>query len=203
MTWNSVPGLPPVHAETATDIDYDQLGRRLETSALSPTPSEAQGILCGLICGGDPDPERTWLGQLLPAPEAEHESAQTDLSVAATDAGLRALARRTLNEIQGSGLGFTVLLPDDSRPLVDRATGLYDWVRGFLFALGLLGVSDRDLSAQGREVLGDFANLTRMDLDALGEGEEEEQALTELTEFVWVAAMLIYEERVSARRGPP
>jgi len=38
-----------------------------------------------------------------------------------------------------------------------------------------------------------------MDLDALEGSEENEEAFEELREFVWVAAMLVYEE--VARRG--
>lgn len=196
----------PVQPEIATDIQYDQIRHLLEASVLSPTPSEAQGILCGLICGGAPDPEAAWLSQLFPEPACDHgqdhEPTPPDPRQPEARAGLKALARQTLDEIQGAGLGFRVLLPDESRPLAERATALYDWARGFLFALGVLGVSERDLSEQGREVLKDFTDLTRMDLDELGDGEENEQALTELTEFVWVAALLLYEERVTASRGP-
>ena len=47
--------------ETTTETDYDQLGRLLQLSDLAPTPGEAHGILCGLVCGGARDPERTWL----------------------------------------------------------------------------------------------------------------------------------------------
>lgn len=69
-------------------------------------------------------------------------------------------------------------------------------MRGFLFALGVLGVGEQDLSEQTREVFHDFSELTRLDLGALDEGEDNEAALTELSEFVWVAAMLLYQERV-------
>jgi hypothetical protein len=182
--------------EAATDIDYDRIGRLLESSALAPTPGEAHGILCGLICGGDPDPRRSWLDQLLPTCSPGGDA--SDLLVGEACVGLGALAECTWDQIHGPGLGFSLLLPDDSRPLAERATALYDWVRGFLYALGLLGVSERDLSEQTREIFRDFSDLTRMDLNALGEGEENEDALTEIAEFVWVAAMLVYEERVAA-----
>ncbi len=36
-----------------------------------------------------------------------------------------------------------------------------------------------------------------MDTQSLEESEEEEDALTEIVEFIWVAAMLVYGERVS------
>ena len=78
---------------------------------------------------------------------------------------------------------------------------MYDWCRGFLYGLGLAGISDRDLSEQTREVFHDFTEVTRLDLAGLEEGEDNEDALTEIVEFLWVAAMLVYEERVAAREG--
>ena len=197
----------PANSEAATDIEYDRIGQLLTASALSPTPGEAHGILCGLICAGDPDPGRTWLDQMLPAsdsdPALDDDRPPADLPVAQARLGLESLARHTLEQIRGPGIGFDLLLPDDSRSLAERATALYDWVRGFLFALGLLRLSERDLSEQSREIFRDFADLTRLDTDDLDEGEDNENALAELTEFVWVAAMLLYEERVGARREAP
>ncbi len=159
-------------------------------------------MLCGLICGGAPDPERAWLDQVLPLPAPTPDPEAPDApeaQVGSARADLGAFARQTQERIAGPALGFALLLPDDDRVLAERATALYDWVRGFLFSLGVIGFKERDLSAQAREVLRDFENITRMDLDALPDDEENEVALTELTEFVWVAGMLIYEERVAAR----
>ena len=56
------------------------------------------------------------------------------------------------------------------------------------------GVKESDLSEQTREVFADFIAITQLDLDRLGEDGDNEEALTELTEFVWVAAMLVYDE---------
>lgn len=185
----------PAAMETTTDIEYDQFGRLLQESVLAPTPSEAHGLLCGLICGGAPTPERAWLDQLFPTPNAGDPHLQEALT------GLHTLARQTLDGLQGRGLSFIPLAPDEACPLVERATALYDWVRGFLFAFGVLGIAERDLPEQTREVLRDFADITRLDLDQLSESEEDESALTELLEFVRVAAMLVYEERMVARPG--
>jgi uncharacterized protein YgfB (UPF0149 family) len=178
--------------EAVTDIDYEEVRRLIEASDLSPSPSEAQGILCGLICGGDPRAAETWLDQLL-APKGTR--AVDLLAVEGRDSLIR-LAEQTFEEIQGPDLGFTLLLPDESGPLVERATAVYDWVRGFLFGLGILGFDERGLSEQAREIFRDFADLTYLDLSALDEGEENEAALTEITEFVRIAAMLLYQERV-------
>jgi len=159
-------------------------------------------MLCGLICGGSAAPESAWLDLLLPVPPLNPDADATQgQAVQPARAALGRLARRTLERIAGPGLDFPLLLPDDSRALAERATALYDWVRGFLFSIGVLGLAERDLSAQAQEVLRDFADITRLDLNQLQEDEENESALTELTEFVWVAAMLIYEERAVPRTG--
>ena len=89
--------------------------------------------------------------------------------------------------------------PGDSAPLGERALWLYDWIRGFLYALGLVSLSESDLSEQGREILRDLTAITQMDLDDLEESEDNEQALAEVIEFVRVAAMLIHHERAIAR----
>jgi uncharacterized protein len=148
-------------------------------------------MLCGFLCGGDTDPLRTWLEQLFPS--AENTGSARD--------ALRALGAETLATSSQSDFGLTLLSPDDDRPLAERAIALYDWVRGFLYALGILGVSERDLTEEGREVYLDLADLTRMDLDALDDNEENEAALAEVTEFVRIAAMLIREERSVRRAG--
>lgn len=178
--------------ETDTDIDYEAVRRLLEVSDLSPSPGEAQGMLCGLICGGDREPTETWLQQLVPVTDA----AGGDLLAAEARSGLARLADGTLEDIQGPAMGCTILLPDDASPIEERATALYDWVRGFLFALGLVELREEGLGAQTREVLRDFTQITRMDLDDLDEDEENELALAEIAEFVRVAAMLVYQERV-------
>lgn len=179
----------------AADIDYSGLGRLLATSDLSPSPSEAHGILCGLICGGDPEAVETWLDQVLPGGEGQG----SDLRAAEARAGLRRLADQTLWEIQGPAMGFTIRLPDELETLAGRAIALYDWVRGFLFALGVLRLGEQGVSHQAREILQDLTRLTHLDLNDLDEGEENEAALTEITEFLRVAAMLLYQERVLDR----
>lgn len=181
--------------QPATETDYGQLSQRLAVCDLTPSAAEAHGILCGLICAGEPRPEERWLAELLAGADAE------DLLARELRTSLAHLAARTREEIDGPGLGFAPLLPDESRSLGERATGLYDWSRGFLFGLGLAGVDADALSAQAREALDDFAAITRMDLAALDEDEDNEEALMELQEFIWVAAMLIHEERGRREEG--
>jgi len=178
-----------------TTDSYPRLDQCIEGSALSPSPAEVHGILCGLICAGHPQADTTWLAEM------GLQSTPGDLLAQNCEAQLRDLAERTHADIEGPGLGFSPLLPSDEMPLQERATAVYDWCRGFLYGLGLAGVSDHDLSDQTREVFRDFTEITRLDLADLDEGEDNEDALTEIVEFLWVAAMLVYEERVAAKEG--
>lgn len=152
-------------------------------------------MLCGFLCGGGADPIDRWLDQLVPAVESEDASRQE-----AREA-LRELAAPIENAVRGPDLALDIPLPEESAALLERATAVYDWVRGYLYAMGVLGISERDLSEEGREVFRDFADLTRMDLDALDESEENEEALMEVTEFVRVAAMVIHDERSAPKEA--
>jgi len=150
-------------------------------------------MLTGLICAGVPSAGEVWIDELFTGSE------KISLPDAQTLRALQALASHTRDEVVGPGFGFTPLLPQDEYPLRERATALYDWTRGFVYGLSVASVRQDDLSEQGREVISDFAEITRMDLDDLDEDEDNETALAELQEFVRVAAMLVFEERVTTR----
>jgi uncharacterized protein YgfB (UPF0149 family) len=183
--------------QAATAIDYQELTQRLAVSDMVPSAAEAHGILCALICAGSPRAEESWLEELLAGVD------EGDLLAQELRPVLQDLALRTRTELAGEELGFTPLLPDESTRLAERALALYDWSRGFLYGLGIAGVDAGDLSEQGREVLGDFASITRLDLDDLEDSEEHEQALMELTEFVKVAVLLLLEEQGNPRGAAP
>ena len=113
----------------------------------------------------------------------------------ACELGLHAVGAETREAVDGPALGFSPLLPDDERPLAERVQALTLWCEGFLYGLGLTGTSDANLSSQAAEAVRDLAEITRADVELSGDSEEDETAFTELQEFLWVAAMLIHEER--------
>lgn len=174
--------------EADPDIDFTSIAEVLEESELSPSAPEAHGLLCGLLCTQRADAEQCWLDQLLPIDSDHAEQRQRDRAILST------LATHTREQLDGPVQIVDVLMPEDSAALSERARALHEWVRGFLYAFGLLGVNDTGLSPQTREILQDFTELTRMDLDAIDEDEEHEQALADIIEFVRVAALLVREE---------
>jgi hypothetical protein len=159
-------------------------------------PAEAHGLACGLICGGVEDVAARWEAELFDASEAG------DVVAAECRRSLKGLLQRTLEDFGGEGMGFDLFLPDDERPLAERATALREWCEGFLYGFGLSGTtSQAALSAEGREALRDFGELTRLDAEHVGPSEDEKEALTEIVEFVRVAAMLIREEVLQHREA--
>jgi yecA family protein len=169
-------------------IDQQGLEAQLTVSALSPSAAEAHGILCALLCAGEPGAKESWIAELLAGTD------DTDLPTQECRRSLRDLAARTCEEIADTQVGFTPLLAEDSRPLAERALGLYDWSRGFLYGVGLSGMDVGRLSEQAREALDTLTDITRLDLDDLEDSEDNEWALMELTELVRIAAVLVYEE---------
>ncbi len=167
---------------------YQALAEGLLALEVEMSPAETQGVLCGLICGGGAQTPERWLGDLLGPAVPE------DLLVAQTRRDWLARAAAARTAIEEGTLGRTLLLPGDDRPLAERAGALHQWSLGFLYGLGLAGRPQSEFSPQTREALGDFVEITRMDLDALEDSEENEAALAEVSEFVWVAATLVYED---------
>ena len=121
-------------------------------------------------------------------------SAAADGAAEARRAALDQVAAWTQATIIPPSASFDLLLPGEDRPLHERANGVLDWVRGLLFGLVLGGLERDRLQGQAREAFDDLVELTRLDLESVAEEDADEQALTEIVEFLRVAAMLIREE---------
>jgi len=80
---------PPM--QSATSPDYQQLTERLGVSELIPSAAEAHGMLCGLICAGEPDAEKRWLTELFADQDPQdllvHEAAESLRTLALNSPG--------------------------------------------------------------------------------------------------------------------
>lgn len=177
------------------NVDYDRLNERIEAAGIAIGASEAHGMFCGLVCGGAEEPETLWLGELF------EEMDRQDLLLQECEQYLLTAGAETREAIDGPELGFPTLLPDDERTLTERVQALKSWCQGFLYGLGLTGTGDENLSDEGDEALRELAEIARADVEFSADSEEDENAYAELQEFLWVAAMLIYEERVRRTEG--
>jgi uncharacterized protein YgfB (UPF0149 family) len=213
LAWYDHASLPEPDAMQSAAPDYDQLGRLLAVSELSPSAAEAHGLYCGLLAAATPhnDPEPRWLAELLPSAVPAEAGASPGLghgqphqhqtAVDECRLLLHELAAHTRAQIDGPAFGIELFLPADDRPLRERAVGVHEWTRGFLFGLGLAGVDAARLAPQTREAFDDLLEVTRMDLNDLDDDEANEQALSDVTEFIRVAAMLLYEDDCPLENG--
>ncbi len=173
-------------------VDYEYLGQCLADVGVDIGASGAHGLMCGLICAGEKEIEqqlnREWFSSLPEGDSAVIECRQAiDESV-----------REVYAAIEGVEFVFPLLLPEENSPLQQRAAAVRDWCEGYLYGVGLAEVKGEDgLPDRAKEALNDLAEISRMDIDAVTGEEEEEAALTEVTEFIWVAAMLLHDELVS------
>ena len=173
-------------------VSYEELRRALARRPRALEPAECHGHLCGwLAVAAHPDPG-AWIGAAAPAGEEDEAGERL----------LRRLHRLTGEALQDPALRFYPLLPPERAPLPERAAALGQWCHGFLEGLGHGGLRrDQPLPAPVQEALRDFSEISR--LGHQGSGEQDEQAFTEILEYVRMAALLVYEELRPLREGRP
>lgn len=145
--------------------------------------SELHGSMTGFLCAGGQPGAQGWLDAL------QLESVDATLAEAA-QAPLAALGDSTAQALQPQDPKLELLLPDADGGLENRALALVDWCRGFLGGFGLGGADADKLDPGMADILRDFADIAAT-VPEMGEQEEDRAALTELTDHVRFAALLL------------
>lgn len=180
----------------ATAITHAELGLVLDELRFGVAASDLHGSLTGYLCGGGIASPRNWLQRL----ELEPDPAAT---TAARMELLERLFRDCRAQLDVAGFTFEPLLPDDDDPLTERAEALVQWCRGFLGGLGLAGINaQRGLSEDAGEILRDFATIASSSFE-YEDAEEDENALTEVLEFIRVSVLLLHAELAAAAASAP
>lgn len=178
----------------------EDFSKMLTKSGADISPTEAHGMLAGLLCGRPDAVSEVWVRLLYTESMTESDANALQLSVPEElNQVLDALYQSTSVQLISGDFDFKLLLPADDYPLAERAYALAEWSRGFLFGFG---VSDQrsydslpdDVSEMLRDY-SDIAQLEHQDADAGAEdgGEDEERAYFELVEYVRMGAMMIYQ----------
>ncbi|MEW8505639.1 MAG: UPF0149 family protein [Candidatus Thiodiazotropha sp.] len=173
--------------------DYSRLEGALNSIGLDIGASEIHGVICGLVCAGTSQSHVDWMEALFA------EWPDEDLLAREARELIGQLYFATREQIGSESLSFMPFLADDSQAIAVRAKGLCDWCVGYLYGLGLAGITDRQLEGDAREALQDISHFTRLDYDSLDSGEATEQAYTELQEFLKVVTILIWGELADIR----
>jgi uncharacterized protein YgfB (UPF0149 family) len=175
---------------TATGLvghyDIDALIMRLR---LGSQASELHGSLCGYLAGGG-----SLRGvSVLAALQLDAEGEKT-IPSPSDQALLDRLVKQCEADLADPELGFEPILPEDDRPLTERAEAMVEWCQGFLGGFGLVGATvHAKLSEEAQEILRDLGTIAGSSFDFENETEDED-ALIEVQEFVRVGAMLLHTE---------
>lgn len=152
--------------------------------------AEAQGIACGLLCAAI-DADASWASEVY----ADFDPA--DALAGECRTLLDGLLHWTRAGLRDDAAQLQLVLPDGSAQ--QRGAALCDWSQGFLFGFGLGGREVMAcLSPQGAEALRDIAEIAQLAIAGIAGGEEDEQSLMELEEYLRVVAMLIHDEVAAA-----
>jgi uncharacterized protein len=168
-------------------ITHAQLAELLANSRFGVGPSDLHGSLTGYLCGGGVADAHEWLGAL----ELVIDEAEAAAIPRAVQADLYEQCAAWFDD---PDMAFEPLLPAPEVSLARRADALVEWCRGFLGGLGLAGVSrQHGLSAEGAEILKDLGTIagTRFEY---ADSEEDENALSEVIEFIRVGVLLLHAE---------
>jgi yecA family protein len=179
------------------DNQYAALANALSDVGAETGAAEAHGMLCGMLSTPGETEQARWIAEVLAHTEPKGEPARDCLQL------LSGLFESTRSEFGDDGMGFTPLLPDDDTALSERAGALGAWCEGYVFGLGLGGLSSREeLPREAGEVVNDFSEIARVDTES-DTGDEGEEAYTELVEYVRTGAMLVRENLAAPSRAAP
>lgn len=173
--------------------NFAELDRTLVDLRLGIGAAELHGSLTGFLCAGGMAHAGSWL----------HDLALDEVADAIKRPDDRAVLDRMFvacaEELDDPDLAFTPLLPPDEQPIQDRAAALVEWCRGFLGGLGLSGTTiDNGLSREGNEILADVNRIAQTRFDQGDSAEDDEDAYTEVVEYVRVGVMLLHAELARA-----
>ena len=171
--------------------EYEQVNNLLLDNHIFLEPSQAHGLLCGLlVCNPNTRPE-SWV-MLASDDEKLWRKLPTETQKEFTD-----ICELSLKELRDPDFRFELLLPQEEEMLAERAHAIGLWCKGFVKGVeeygnylgGLLGKAQEDVE----EALNDLQAIAEVD-HKIKANEEQEKALTAVIEYVRIAVLLVQRE---------
>ena len=163
--------------------------------------TESHGALCGMLCAQGATEASQWMLHVL----GEHE--ETSKLLQTTGKKLLQVHQISVEQMNDNEIEFELMLPDDDEELVSRVEALGNWCQGFVYGLSLGGIrEDTELPEDSKELIKDIVEISRAGYVADDEAEaelnasmddaneEDEVAFMEVSEYVRMGVLLIYEE---------
>lgn len=180
-------------------IGHNEVETALHQLDSSWGASQAHGLLCSRLAVLGEDGGADWLGLVLKDCDAVSVTHGEVVEL------LEAVFTETYRQLSARQSEFTLLLPDDSGSASIVTQALAEWCEGFLHGL----VSDvrgdalkSTLAAEPlSEIIQDMLEITRASADTDDDEDANEEALTEVVEYLRAAVQMVYEELGELRRS--
>ncbi len=160
--------------------------------------TESHGALCGMLCAQGATEASQWMLYVL----GEHED--TSKLLQQTGKKLLQIHQISVEQMNDTDAEFELMLPDDDEPLEMRVEALGTWCQGFVYGLAVGGIKEETvLPEDSKELIKDILEISRAGYVADNEAElateeenteEDEVAFMEVSEYVRMGILLIYEE---------
>ncbi|CAI2291954.1 YecA family protein [Vibrio parahaemolyticus] len=170
--------------------EYQSIAAELQSASLAVTPAELHGLLVGMLSGGLAINDQTWQPILFDYTNDGMGWPTTVLAFAQT------VFKVTANELTGSSMELSLLLPDESgeEGLFALADSLSDFVNHFISGLGLAGIVLNNASDDAKEALADLEEIAKLGIDEDDDFGEQAQLLEQVIEHVKACVLTIHAE---------
>lgn len=165
---------------------FAQISEVLEEAELFTSAAEVHGILSGFICGGIDLDSKDWLSHFN---DVLNEGMGLPQKAKKLVGSIHA---QVISQFTDDGLGFSLLLPIDDKPLDDRCEALSQWAQGFLVGFGMVQPALNQANEDIQEMIKDIRDISQMSFDFEQEDEESEIAYAEIVEYLRIGSMLCF-----------
>jgi uncharacterized protein YgfB (UPF0149 family) len=178
-------------------IDHNELDAALRRCGSTWNAGQTHGLLCSRLALAGADGASRWLAQVLQDTDPDN-TPRSECEVM-----LEALCSATWQQLSERRSEFMLLLPDNDNLARVRAEAMGQWCEGFLH--GLVSethgeeLRQRLASDPLSDIIKDMLEITRATAGDEADAEGNENAFTELVEYLRVAAQLTYEELAEFR----
>ncbi|MEF1301239.1 YecA family protein [Vibrio owensii] len=170
--------------------EYQSIAAELKSASLAVTPAELHGLLVGMLSGGLAINDQTWQPILFDYTNEGMGWPSSALALA------QSVFQVTVNELTGTSMELSLLLPDDAgeEGLFALADGVSDFVNHFISGMGLAGIAIDKASDDAKEALADLEEIAKLGIDEDDDLGEQALLLEQVIEHVKACVLTIHAE---------
>lgn len=170
--------------------EYQSIAAELKSASLAVTPAELHGLLVGMLSGGLAINDQTWQPILFDYTNEGMGWPASALALA------QSVFQVTVNELTGTSMELSLLLPDEAgeEGLFALADGVSDFVNHFISGMGLAGIAIDKASDDAKEALADLEEIAKLGIDEDDDLGEQALLLEQVIEHVKACVLTIHAE---------